>query len=89
MLYSQNEPHVLTMGFQEIMRQFCAALPADRLLQGNKATLENALRKEKLLRKYIDRDSGATLTYESSLVVLSHFLGCLVQIFTQPCQMSC
>ena len=60
------------------MRKFCEALPADRLLQGNDCNLEAALVNEKAHRKYVDPESGATLTYASSLVVLAHFVGCLV-----------
>ena len=60
------------------MRKFCEALPADRLLQGNDCNLEAALVMEKSHRKYVDPGSGATLTYASSLVVLAHFVGCLV-----------
>ena len=60
------------------MRKFCEALPADRLLQGNDCNLEEALAMEKSHRKYVDPESGATLTYASSLVVLAHFVGCLV-----------
>lgn len=62
------------------MRQFCEALPADRLLQGDNYDVEAALGKERHMRKYVDPDTGATLTYGSSLVVLSHFLSCLVRI---------
>lgn len=60
------------------MRNFCEALPADRLLQGNDYKLETELVKEKSHRKYVDPATGATLTYASSLVVLAHFVGCLV-----------
>ena len=63
---------------QAVMRKFCDALPADRLLQGDDCKLGAALAKEKSHRKYIDPESGATLTYASSLVVLAHFVGCLV-----------
>ena len=63
---------------EQVMRQFCEALPADRLLQGEDYKLESALTKEQLHRKYVDPDTGATLTYATSLVVLSHFIGCLV-----------
>ena len=61
------------------MRRFCEALPSDRLLQGNDCNLEIALAKERTMRKYIEPKTGATLTYASSLVVLSHFVGCLVK----------
>ena len=60
------------------MRKFCEALPADRLLQGNDCKLETALVNEKSHRKFVDPETGATLTYASSLVVLAHFVGCLV-----------
>lgn len=61
------------------MRQFCEALPADRLLQGDNYDMEAALGKERHMRKYIDPSTGATLTYGSSLVILAHFLSCLVR----------
>ena len=60
------------------MRKFCKALPADRLLQGNECDFNDTLAKERNMRKWIDPSTGATLTYNSSLVVLAHFLGCLV-----------
>lgn len=60
------------------MRRFCEALPADRLLQGNDYDATTTFVKERGMRKYIDPSTGATLNYGSSLVVLSHFLGCLV-----------
>lgn len=63
---------------EQVMRQFCEALPADRLLQGDDYNLDTALSKEKLHRKYIEPETGATLTYATSLVVLAHFVGCLV-----------
>lgn len=65
---------------QAVMRKFCEALPADRLLQGNDHKLETELIKEKSHRKYVDPETGATLTYASSLVVLTHFVGCLVSV---------
>lgn len=67
-----------TENTQNVMRKFCEALPADRLLQGNDCDLDSALKKERSMRKYVDPSTGATLTYNSSLVVLAHFLGCLV-----------
>ena len=60
------------------MRKFCEALPADRLLQGNDCDLDTALAKERAMRKYIEPTTKATLTYASSLVVLAHFVGRLV-----------
>ena len=57
------------------LKEFCEALPQDRLLQGNEHKLESELAKERGSRKYIDPETGATLTYNSSLVVLAHFVG--------------
>lgn len=59
------------------MRKFCEALPQDRLLQGANYKLETALVKERGYRRYEDPETGATLTYNSGLVVLQHFVGCL------------
>lgn len=68
---------------QEVMRQFCEALPADRLLQGSDCSLEGALANERLLRTFTEPLTGAKLTYSSSLPVLAHFVGCLVRILIE------
>ncbi len=60
------------------MRRFCESLPADRLLHGNDYDLEGQLAKEKSLQSYTEPETGAKLTYGSSLAVLAHFVGCLV-----------
>lgn len=65
---------------EQVMRRFCEALPADRLLQGDDYRPETALAKEKLERKYVEPETGATLTYASALIVLAHFMGCLVSL---------
>ncbi|KAI4198026.1 MAG: hypothetical protein LQ350_005537 [Teloschistes chrysophthalmus] len=52
---------------EDVLRLFCEALPADRLLQGHDANLKDALIKEKLLRNFVDSSSGAKLTYNSCL----------------------
>ena len=65
---------------EQLMRQFCEALPADRLLQGENYNLETALMKDKVYEKFVEPETGATLTYATSLVVLAHFVGCLVGI---------
>ena len=62
---------------EQKMREFCEALPADRLLQGEDVKIETALAKEALYRKYVDPETGATLTYGSALGVLAHFVSCL------------
>ena len=63
---------------EQVMRNFCEALPADRLLQGDKLDPDTALFREKHYRSYVEPETGATLNYGSSLVVLAHFIGCLV-----------
>ena len=64
---------------EDKMRNFCEALPADRLLQGNgkECDLDTAFSKERGQRKYTDPNTGATLTYASSIVVLAHFVASL------------
>ena len=75
-------PHVpaVTDKHQDVMRRFCEALPADRLLQGNDCNLESVLAKEKSMRRYTEPETGATLTYTSSLVVLAHYVSCLAYL---------
>ena len=63
---------------EKVMRQFCEALPKERLLQGEDYDLDSALLKEMLYRRYVEPTTRATLTYATSLVVLAHFVGCLV-----------
>ena len=65
---------------EQMMRQFCESLPADRLLQGDESNLETILVEEKAHRKHIIPETGAVLTYSSSLVVLAHFVACLVSL---------
>ncbi|MCJ1316242.1 Dicer-like protein 1 [Xylographa vitiligo] len=62
---------------EDILRNFCEALPADRLLLGNDYDLEEALAKERTYRTYTDPKTGAKLTYRSSLAILAHFVGSL------------
>lgn len=65
---------------EKVMRQFCEALPADRLLEGNDDSLGTILAKEKGQRKYTDPETGAVLNYGNSLTILAHFVGSLVSI---------
>lgn len=66
-----------TLNFiQEKMRRFCESLPADRLLQGNDYDLDSS--SDSMRRSFTDPETGAKLTYGSSLAVLSHFVSCLV-----------
>lgn len=68
---------------EQVMRQFCEALPADRLLQGEDYNLDTALAKEKIHRRFEDPKTGASLTYYSAMVVLAHFVSLLVSL--PPC----
>ena len=61
------------------MRNFCEALPADRLLLGNDCDLDETLKKERNYRVYTDPVTRARLTYRSSLGNLAHFISCLVR----------
>ncbi|KAI9679405.1 MAG: Dicer-like protein 1 [Caeruleum heppii] len=62
---------------ENLMRDFCEALPEDRLLQGNDLDLERVLVNERGRRIHEESGSGAKLTYGSSLAVLAHFVACL------------
>jgi endoribonuclease Dicer len=60
---------------ENIMRNFCKNLAKDRLLDD--ADLDNAellVLEDKLFPSYTDEQSGAKLTYRSSLSILSHFV---------------
>lgn len=63
---------------EALMRRFCESLPEDRLLEGNDRDWEYALVKEHgAFRTYTEKKTGAKLTYNLSLSVLAHFVGCL------------
>ncbi len=69
---------------EQVMRHFCEALPADRLLQGEDYNLDTALAAEKIYRRFEDPKTGASLTYNSALIVLAHFVSRLVSL--PPCR---
>ena len=60
------------------MNRFCKALPADRILHGNDCDMDDLLSKERTHLVYIERETGAKLTYGSSLAVLAHFVSNIV-----------
>ncbi|KAI9662079.1 MAG: Dicer-like protein 1 [Trizodia sp. TS-e1964] len=62
---------------EDTLRKFCSALPKDRLLTGNDAEDGSSVVKGISPRIYRDPETGATLTYGSSLAILSHFVSCL------------
>jgi endoribonuclease Dicer len=60
-----------------ILRQFCQALPADRLLTGNDFDMDYFLSKERQHRVYTEPSTGAKLTYKKSLAILANFVSSL------------
>ena len=80
MIESGNKAHLQLI--QEVkrgenkMRNFCEALPADRLLQGDgkEYDFDAVVIKERGQRKFTDPLTKATLTYTSSIVVLDNFV---------------
>lgn len=61
---------------ETIMRQFCSQLPQDRLLTGNDYNIDYFLAKDKT-QSYTIPETGAKLTYRTSLVVLANFVSSL------------
>ncbi|KAF2682135.1 hypothetical protein K458DRAFT_342502 [Lentithecium fluviatile CBS 122367] len=57
---------------EEVMRNFCAGLPQDRFL--DKLDFDVGNLRDNDGEVYIDPESGAKLTYRSSLSVLAHFV---------------
>lgn len=68
--------------FQGLMRNFCETLPEDRILHGNGADMDSILEKEVGKRTYRIQNTGATLTYHSSLAILSRYANSLVKTFS-------
>ncbi|KAH6614300.1 hypothetical protein C7974DRAFT_368601 [Boeremia exigua] len=63
---------------ETVMRNFCKGMARDRLLDSLGDALSDSLNiEEKLYPSFVDPTSGATLTYRSSLMVLSHFVATL------------
>jgi endoribonuclease Dicer len=60
---------------EKIMRDFCQNLPHDRLLDDHEKDGADLLDLEdKLFPSYTDENSGAKLTFRSSLSILNHFV---------------
>jgi len=63
---------------ENVLRNFCQALPEDRLLSGNSYNMDHFLAKEKsTMRTYVEPSTGAKLTYRMSLSVLANFVASL------------
>ncbi|RDA96171.1 hypothetical protein CP533_1651, partial [Ophiocordyceps camponoti-saundersi (nom. inval.)] len=60
------------------LRSFCSALPADRKLQTYTDDLDQMLENESIMQKFHEiKETGARLTYTSSLEVLAKFVASL------------
>jgi endoribonuclease Dicer len=63
---------------ENILKEFCQALPEDRLLSGNNYNIDYFLAKERnIMRTYTEPSTGAKLTYRMSLSVLANFVASL------------
>lgn len=62
---------------ESLLKNFCQQLPEDRLLTGCSFDMDHFLAKERSHRVYKVPETGATLTYKISLVVLSNFIASL------------
>ncbi|KFY13215.1 hypothetical protein V492_03412 [Pseudogymnoascus sp. VKM F-4246] len=63
---------------ENILKEFCQALPEDRLLSGNNYNMDYFLSKERnVMRTYTEPSTGAKLTYRMSLSVLANFVASL------------
>ena len=59
---------------EEKMKRFCQALPEDRCIMGNEDALDTIMEKEKGLKVFVDKTTGARLTYGNALVTLANFV---------------
>ncbi|RJE23589.1 hypothetical protein PHISCL_04089 [Aspergillus sclerotialis] len=64
-------------GAERVMRNFCEALPEDRILQGNDNDLESILQSEERKRTYKVSSTGAKLTYRSATSILARYASSL------------
>ena len=62
---------------EKILKKFCEALPADRLLGGKTVDLDKLLAKESKLPFYKVPETGAKLNYKISLACLADFVSSL------------
>lgn len=63
---------------EDVMRTFCQSLPEDRKLKGNDGDLGDILTTGSGCLSYTEPETGAKLTYGSSLGILAHFAAALV-----------
>jgi endoribonuclease Dicer len=62
---------------ENILKEFCAALPEDRKLTGNDFDMDHFLAKERTHRIWKHPKTGAMLNYKMSLMVLANFVNSL------------
>ncbi|KAF2473917.1 dicer-like protein-like protein 1 [Lindgomyces ingoldianus] len=73
---------------EKVMRDFCNGLPSDRCVNEINDEVEQFLASERSFRNYTVPESGARLTYRTSLSVLAHFVASLpapnMEVCLQP-----
>ncbi|KAL8371967.1 hypothetical protein RB595_001670 [Gaeumannomyces hyphopodioides] len=76
-----NQDHMrgwyLHQANERTMRQFCAALPEDRILQRIGADMDAALHGDQGQKVYVVPETSARLTYRHSLTVLAEYVATL------------
>jgi endoribonuclease Dicer len=81
MIEEGNQAHYAALhnarSSEKIMRDFCNGLASDRFLDNGDDATAKLLANEEGFPTYTDPESGAKLTYRSSLAVLAHFVACL------------
>lgn len=63
------------------MKAFCTSLPEDRILHGHNYDLDTLLKKNEEKRTYTIASTGAKLTYEHAVNVLTRYASSLVWVF--------
>jgi endoribonuclease Dicer len=69
---------------EAMMKKFCQALPEDRCITGNEDALDAIMDKEKGLKVYVDKTTGAKLTYGNALVTLANFVTAISSDSDEP-----
>ncbi|ORY16739.1 hypothetical protein BCR34DRAFT_531207 [Clohesyomyces aquaticus] len=81
MVEDDNKDHhgviIQARSAEGVMRSFCNDLPSDRILNEVDADVERFLASEQAFRSFIDPETGARLTYRTSLSILAHFVASL------------
>lgn len=67
------------------MQAFCKSLPEDRLLHGDECDLADIVRKDDGKRTYTMESTGAKLTYEHAMNILTRYASSLVRMRPDTC----